>query len=80
MEGVTNIPTGAWLNPNSDKSLSCIHGNPNVLTLDKGTSQLAQGPIAHTCLVEIEPFLKELPELTAFKPPVIAKLGKKLTY
>ena len=54
MEGVTNIPTGAWLDPTIDKVLSCIHGNPNVLTLDKGTSQLAQGPIAHTCLVEVK--------------------------
>ncbi|OUX43616.1 aspartyl/glutamyl-tRNA(Asn/Gln) amidotransferase subunit C [bacterium TMED277] len=77
MEGVTNIPTGAWLNPDTDKALSCIHGNPNVLTLDKGTSQLAQGPIAHTCLVEIEPFLEELPELTAYKPPIIDKIGEK---
>ena len=30
------------------------HGNPNVLTLDKGTSRLGQGPIAHTTLVEVE--------------------------
>ena len=30
------------------------HGNPNVLTLDKGTSRLAQGPIAQTALVELE--------------------------
>ncbi len=76
MEGVTKIPTGAWLDCYTDKSLSCIHGNPNVLTLDKGTSQLAQGPISHTCLVEIEPFLKKLPKLTAYNPPVINKLMK----
>jgi len=79
MEGVANIPTGAWLDLNTDENLTCGHGNPNVLTLDKGTSQLAQGPIAHTCLVEIEPFSKELPELKAFKPPKIDKMGKKPT-
>ena len=31
-----------------------LNGNPNVLTRDKGTSKLAQGPSAHTCLVEVE--------------------------
>ncbi|MEZ5714250.1 MAG: molybdopterin dinucleotide binding domain-containing protein [Paracoccaceae bacterium] len=28
-------------------------GNPNALTPDKGTSKLAQGPIAHSCLVQV---------------------------
>eukprot|EP00494_Astrolonche_serrata_P005264 UN05280 len=28
--------------------------DPNVLTLDKGTSRLGQGSSAHSCLVEIE--------------------------
>ncbi|STH56750.1 trimethylamine-N-oxide reductase precursor [Escherichia coli] len=30
------------------------YGNPNVLTIDIGTSQLAQATSAHTTLVEIE--------------------------
>jgi len=29
-------------------------GYPNMLTPDIGTSRLAQGAIAHTCLVDIE--------------------------
>ena len=41
------------------------------LTADFGTSKLAQGPSALTCLVDIEIFDKELPKLTAFDPPVI---------
>jgi biotin/methionine sulfoxide reductase len=49
--GVIQIATGAWLDP--DGSL-CRRGNPNTLTLDKGTSRLAQGPVAHSCLVKIE--------------------------
>ena len=49
----------------------CKHGNVNVLTIDKGTSRLAQGPIAHSCLVEVERFDGELPALTAFDPPLI---------
>lgn len=49
--GVIQVATGAWLDP--DGSL-CRRGNPNTLTLDKGTSRLAQGPVAHSCLVKIE--------------------------
>jgi biotin/methionine sulfoxide reductase len=72
-QGVVQISTGAWydpLEPGKPGSL-CKHGNPNVLTPDKGTSKLAQGPIAHTCLVEIEIYRGELPAVTAFDPPVI---------
>lgn len=48
--GVIQLPTGAWFNPEDGR---CRNGNPNALTLDKGTSRLAQGPIAHSCLVEV---------------------------
>lgn len=48
--GVVQLATGAWFRPNGRQ---CDLGNPNVLTLDKGTSKLAQGPIAHSCLVEV---------------------------
>ena len=51
--GVIQISTGAWLDTEGDTGL-CRKGNPNVLSLDKGTSKLAQGPIAHSCLVDIE--------------------------
>ena len=43
--GVVQLSTGAWHDPDdpaSDKPL-CVHGNPNVLTRDAGTSRLAQG-------------------------------------
>ncbi|MDX5402505.1 MAG: molybdopterin-dependent oxidoreductase, partial [Rhodobacterales bacterium] len=50
--GVVQIATGAWYDPDGD---TCLHGNPNTLTPDKGTSKLAQGPIAHSCLVQVEP-------------------------
>ncbi len=71
--GVMQLPTGAWfdpLEPGQPGSL-CKHGNPNMLTPDKGTSNLAQGPIAHTCMVEIERYDGELPTVTAFDPPEI---------
>ncbi len=71
--GVVNIPTGAWLDPSKKDDISCVHGNPNVLTLDAGTSKLAQGPSSHTCLVEIEEYKKEPPKIRAFDPPKIIK-------
>ena len=43
--GVVQLSTGAWYDPEdptADKPL-CVHGNPNVLTRDAGTSKLAQG-------------------------------------
>jgi biotin/methionine sulfoxide reductase len=72
--GVAQLSTGAWydpLDPSRPGSLE-KHGNPNALTLDKGTSKLAQGPIAHSCLVEIEPWSGPLPPVTAFAPPATA--------
>lgn len=55
-----------------DDQLICKHSNPNVLTVDRGTSSLAQGPVAHSCLVEVSLFTGVLPEVTAHIPPVIA--------
>jgi len=72
-QGVVQMSTGAWFDPaepGKPGSL-CKHGNPNVLTPDKGTSKLGQGPIAHTCLVEVEIYRDKLPPVTAFEPPVI---------
>ena len=66
--GVIQIATGAWYEPDGT---ACRHGNPNVLTLDKGTSSLAQGPTAHSCLVEVEAAPGDVPETRAYVPPVI---------
>ena len=46
--------------------------DPNVLTIDKGTSKLAQAPIAQTALVEVERLSGALPEISAFEQPVTA--------
>ena len=67
--------SGAWYdpaNPSKPGSL-CKHGNPNVLTRDKGTSRLGQGPTAHSCLVEIARFEGTAPPVTAHEPPVILR-------
>jgi len=65
-----SLPTGAWLDiAQVDGEALEVHGNPNVLTIDKGTSGLAQGNIAHTTLVFVESWDKPLPPLSIDKPP-----------
>lgn len=68
---VIELATGAWYDPLEPGQIGALdrHGNPNVLTLDKGTSKLAQGPTAHSTLVEVEKFSGELPEITVFSQP-----------
>ena len=73
MPGVVQMATGAWYDPLEPGQIGslCKHGSVNVLTIDKGSSKLGQGPIAHTCLVEVELFEGVLPQVTAFDPPEI---------
>lgn len=52
-EGVVAMPTGAWYGAPAENIDP--DGNPNVLTLDVGTSRLGQGSSAHTALVEVSP-------------------------
>lgn len=69
--GVLQLATGAWYDPQDPSypmSLE-VHGNPNVLTRDIGTSKLAQAPTAHSCLVEAERFDGELPPIKVFTQP-----------
>jgi biotin/methionine sulfoxide reductase len=55
--GVLVLPTGSWYAPSDDSENALeTSGNPNVLTLDTGTSKFGQGCAAHTCLVAIEPY------------------------
>jgi len=74
--GVIVLPTGAWYdpeNPAQPGSLE-VHGNPNVLTRDIGTSTLAQGTSAHSCMVEVERFTQPLPEVKVFsQPPMVER-------
>ncbi len=48
-----------------------MHGNPNVLTSDVGTSALGQGTTGGHALVEVELFVGELPPLSVLGPPAI---------
>ena len=77
MPGVVQLSTGAWYDPEQPGMAGtlCKHGNPNVLTRDKGTSSLAQAPSAHTALVEVAKFDGALPDVTAHQPPLIIEQG-----
>jgi biotin/methionine sulfoxide reductase len=67
--GVVVLATGAWYDPVTPGGLD-RHGNPNVLTLDKGTSRLAQAPSSGTVLVGLERYAGPAPAVQAFVPPV----------
>ena len=67
--GVVVMATGAWFDPGVDALER--HGNPNVLTLDVGTSRLSQGPSALSVLVEVERCAAGVPAVKAFELPAI---------
>jgi biotin/methionine sulfoxide reductase len=69
--GVVAMATGAWWNPARPGAVDapCLHGNPNVLTQDVGTSRLGQGSAAQSCLVQIEAWPGEPPPVTVHAPP-----------
>ena len=69
--GVIQLPTGAWYDPvDPDEEMPlCVHGNPNVLTRDVGTSSFAQGCTGQLSTVEVEKFTANLPPIQAFDPP-----------
>lgn len=73
--GVIRIHEGAWYSPKEGGKAGtlCTYGDPNVLSEDIGTSQLAQGPSAHSVLVQVERFQGELPAVTGFGGPVEVK-------
>ena len=68
MPDVIAMPTGAWFDPLDPGGLD-LAGNPNVVTRDVGTSSLAQGPSAHTCLVDVERHDGDAPAPRVYDPP-----------
>lgn len=71
LPGVVQLPTGAWFDPTPGDDPQPLerHGNPNVLTADIGTSRLAQGPSAQSCLVQVVRHEGPVPRVRAFDPP-----------
>ncbi|EHY8553414.1 trimethylamine-N-oxide reductase TorA, partial [Vibrio parahaemolyticus] len=51
--GVIRIEEGAWYGPlNEKEGAICTYGDPNTLTQDIGSSELAQATSANTCIVD----------------------------
>lgn len=74
--GVLQMATGAWLDLALDDGEGIPldkHGNANVLTRDLGTSEIAQGSTANSCLVQVERYTGVLPPTTCFEPPVVIR-------
>ncbi|EPC5194699.1 trimethylamine-N-oxide reductase TorA [Edwardsiella piscicida] len=69
--GVIRIHEGAWYDPDRGgvAGALCKYGNPNVLTLDIGSSRLAQATSAHTAIVEVEKYRGPQDPVTAFNGP-----------
>jgi len=75
--GVVQLATGAWYDPADAAAAdsACVHGNPNMLTRDAGTSQLAQGCSGALTQVEIALFIGPVPPVKAFDPPLSASFS-----
>jgi biotin/methionine sulfoxide reductase len=71
-EGVVQLPTGAWYDPDDPAAEQplCVHGNPNVLTRDAGTSRLGQGCTGQLTAVQVERFGGNLPPIRAYDSPL----------
>jgi biotin/methionine sulfoxide reductase len=69
--GVVQLSTGAWFDPVDPSQIASLdaHGSVNVLTHDHGTSRLAQGPAAHSALVEVEKYEGPLPPVKVHQAP-----------
>ena len=72
---VVQLSTGAWYDPldPADPNAMCVHGNPNVLTFDRGTSKLAQGCSGQHALVDVERWTGPLPPIRAYDPPALER-------
>ena len=66
------LAAGSWFDPQMiDGKRIEVSGNPNVLTIDKGCSELSQGNIAHTSLVSVEKWDKPKPPSGTRKSPTV---------
>jgi len=71
--GVIRIEEGAWYGPlNEKQGAICTYGDPNTLTLDVGSSELAQATSANTCIVDVEKYTGQVLPVTSFGGPIEA--------
>lgn len=72
--GIVQLPTGAWYDPVDEAPgrILCVHGNPNVMTRDIGTSSLTQGCSGQLTIVQAEKFEGAVRPVRAFAPPTLS--------
>ncbi len=70
-EGVVRVCEGGWYDPAEPGKAGtlCKYGDVNVLTLDIGTSKLAQSNIAHTVTAQMEKYTGPAHAVTVFTTP-----------
>jgi trimethylamine-N-oxide reductase (cytochrome c) len=75
--GVIQMQEGGWYDPQEpgQNNSLCLYGDVNVLTLDKGTSALAQAASPNTTLVDVEKYRGEGAGVMAFDPPEECELA-----
>ncbi|ORE96039.1 hypothetical protein ATO13_04235 [Stappia sp. 22II-S9-Z10] len=70
LEGCVNLSTGAWYDPvEIGGARVCVHGNPNAVTLDRGTSKLGQGCTGQLSCVEVARWTGQVPGVTVHSAP-----------
>ncbi len=71
--GVVQLPTGAWYDPEEEAPgrTLCVHGNPNIMTRDMGTSSLTQGCSGQLTIVQAEKFTAKVRAVRVFETPRI---------
>jgi trimethylamine-N-oxide reductase (cytochrome c) len=69
--GVVRVYEGGWYDPvdAADPSSLDKYGDANVLSIDIGTSKLAQGNCGQTVVAEAEKFKETPPEVSVFSAP-----------
>jgi trimethylamine-N-oxide reductase (cytochrome c) len=72
--GVLRVNEGGWFDPvdPTDAGGLDAYGDVNCLTVDMGTSKLAQANCGHTALADVEKFTGDLPEVKVFSTPTNA--------
>ena len=71
MEGAVRVCEGGWYDPVEGGKLGTLdaYGDVNVLSHDKGTSELAQGNCGHTIIAQAEKYTGPVPDVKVFDPP-----------
>ena len=69
--GVIRVAEGGWYDPVEPGTLGSLdaYGDVNNLTVDIGTSKLAQANCGHTAVADVEKFAGTLPDVKVFNTP-----------